>query len=90
MEKVFERSYGDHLQLQGVVEHFFDSLCGEFNTSITDETDITSELLNGTYESRIILDNGKELQIEVSLWEFDDKELNEKNYEWNCFAYKVN
>ncbi|PGT89820.1 hypothetical protein [Bacillus thuringiensis] len=83
-ELVYEKTYGDHLELDGAIEHFFDSFPAEWG-ALKDTKKEKESVLNGTYECVAVMENGIALEVEIFLADEgeDDKEP------WVCKAYKT-
>lgn len=82
-ELVHVKTYGDHLDLDGVIEHFFDSFPEEWG-GLADTKNEKENTLNNTYECIAVMGNGFSLEVEIFLADDvkDDKEP------WECKAYK--
>lgn len=81
---IHERTYGNHLSLEGAVEHFFDSFPEEWGL-IVDEKAEDFNGIEGAYEGKVIMRNGLELKVEIFFAE-DAKECDDP---WVCKAYRV-
>lgn len=82
MELLHERTYGNHLRLQGVVERFADSLAGARGYIEEENDGYVYDYSNDQYFGTWKLDNG--FKVEVEIYFDDEKE------EWVCRAYKTN
>lgn len=83
MELIHKRTYGEHLELGGAIEHFFDSFPEEWGELVDDEIK-GEDNLEGVYESIAVMGNG--LKVKVEIYCSNDSEEEDT---WFCEAYKI-
>ncbi|TCW59069.1 hypothetical protein EC917_101323 [Bacillus thuringiensis] len=82
---IYENSFGNYLNIEGAVEHFYDSFPEEWGQMI-DDYDGETSYLDKSHESIIVMENGLKLKIEIS---FDDDAEDKEDESWVCKAYKI-
>ncbi|MRC06876.1 hypothetical protein GH878_26680 [Bacillus thuringiensis] len=82
---VYENSFGDYLNIEGAVEHFYDSFPEDWGQMI-DDYDGKTSYLDNSHESIVIMENGLKLKIEIS---FDDDAKDKEDESWICKAYQI-
>ncbi|EJQ90913.1 MULTISPECIES: hypothetical protein [Bacillus cereus group] len=61
-----ERTFGSHLQLEGAIEHFFDSFPNEWGLLVNTEEEKT-EYIESYYGGIVIMENGQKVKVEIFL-----------------------
>ena len=61
---VYENTYGDHLDVGGTIEHFYDSFPSEWGQMVDDYDEKTSYLDN-SHECIVVMENGMKVRIEM-------------------------
>lgn len=82
---VYENTYGDHLDVGGAIEHFYDSFPSEWGQMVDDYDEKTSHLDN-SHECIVVMENGMKLRIEIFL---DDDAEDTECEAWICKAYQI-
>ncbi|NUW53521.1 hypothetical protein FOC94_34840 (plasmid) [Bacillus thuringiensis] len=82
---VYENSFGDYLNIEGAVEHFYDSFPEDWGQMV-DDYDGKTSYLDNSHESIVIMENGLKLKIEIS---FDDDAKDKEDESWICKAYQI-
>ncbi|MEH6892382.1 hypothetical protein V7024_22495 [Bacillus sp. JJ864] len=81
---IYEKSFGDYLQLDGAIEYFFDSFPDEWG-GVEDIRDEKEQSLDDCYECIVVMENGLEVQVEIFL----ANDVEEDDDPWVCKAYKI-
>ncbi|WP_308218775.1 hypothetical protein [Bacillus cereus group sp. BfR-BA-01347] len=81
---IHERTYGNHLSLEGAVEHFFDSFPEEWRGIVDDKAE-SLDGIEGAYEGEVMMGNGLKLKVEI----FFAEDIKECDDPWICKAYKA-
>ncbi|PRT05257.1 hypothetical protein C6352_26425 [Bacillus thuringiensis] len=81
---VYENSFGNYLNIDGAVEHFFDSSPSEWG-SLTDTEGEKTQYVEDYYESIAIMENGLKVKVEIYL----ANDIEDDDDPWVCKAYKL-
>ncbi|OTW47708.1 hypothetical protein BK703_30955 [Bacillus thuringiensis serovar silo] len=82
---VYENSFGNYLNIEGAVEHFYDSFPKDWGQMV-DDYDGDTSYLDKSHESIVVMENGLKLKIEIS---FDDNAEDKEDESWICKAYEI-
>ncbi|MBT2576889.1 hypothetical protein J7E43_05640 [Bacillus sp. ISL-8] len=82
---VYENTFGDHLNVEGAMEHFYDSFPSKWGQIVDDYDEGTSHLDN-SHEGIVVMENGMKLRIEIFL---DDDAEDNADEAWICKAYEI-